>query len=263
MLQRKTLNVAVSVALGATFAVSTGLQAHTAFWPHIVVSDQVDTIISVINTAPASALHYTIIYKNGTSNANPCYEYNVMLPTSKNDIQTIDLGAADAASSVLFEKGDGTGNVKWKGADYALGAIARDRLAGTPTPPIRALLLVDNQSDMGRASISGEATIMEYDVGAAWGYDVNDLVALANGGTAVDSDDYNNAASDSGFKTPFLPMTGGATTTVAFMVTPVLDGKNKSNMFDAYEGADGSYVATIGVRGYGTIGYPSSWRKGA
>lgn len=274
MLQRKPLNVAISVAFGATFAVSTGVQADTAFWPHVVVSDQVDTIVSVINTADDSTLHYSIIYKDGRSNSNPCFEYNTLLPSSKNDIQTIDLGAADAASSVLFEKGDGTGNVKWKGADFGLGSVARTRLDNAP---IRAFLLIDNEADEHHrsleggngASLSGEATILEYDVGASWGYDVSENVDLANAGR-YNSFDYDRAASESGYKTPLLPMMGGATTTVAFMVTPVLTSRlrdekalipanyngDKSDQSEAYTGgSEGNYTATIGARGaYGSRG---------
>jgi hypothetical protein len=51
MFNRKPLNTAISMALGAMAAVTTVAQADTVFFPQVVNSDTVTTVISVVNTS--------------------------------------------------------------------------------------------------------------------------------------------------------------------------------------------------------------------
>jgi hypothetical protein len=246
MFQRKPLNTAITAAFGAMAAFSVNVNADSAFFPHVVVGGVVTTIVSVINTSDdlydnlgnripwdkrtgQGALHWRMFYKTDVNDA-PCAEFNRWLPTSVNDIQTVNLGATDL-SGVMFEPGGGNGVVKYAGKNYALGTEAR-RLVGGDA--IRGYLLVDNaESDSAdndspeRASVFGEAIVIEYESGASWGYsaftqqDDSDLDV----GEFDDEFDYEDAASASGWPVAIAPLDGDDKVDTAFMITPVIAPK--------------------------------------
>jgi len=228
MFHRKPLITAVSMALGAMGAVSTVAQADTVFFPHVVNSDTVTTVVSVVNTSSNlwntsgvggsgsgyDRLHYRFWFKQADDNASKCVEYDDYLPTSKNDLQTIDLGGD--APGVLFEPGLGKSNVKWDqpNVNYALATEARGQLGGAA---VRGFLLIDNDASSMLGSIYGEAIVIEFSNGASWGYQ-----AYQQGGNSYD---YEAWGAISGYPLMLLPFVGGqqATATTAFMVTPVID----------------------------------------
>ncbi|MGQ9831139.1 MAG: hypothetical protein ACUVQI_05915, partial [Thermochromatium sp.] len=134
MFAKNTLASAVAAAIGVSAVGVT--QADTLFFPYVALSDTVTTIVSVINRTDnnwdqsgnpgTTHLHYRLYYKNiakGEDLLKNCEEYEEYLPTSRFDIQTIDLGGVfgDSTAGVLFN--DPSINNKWKqsGRDYALG----------------------------------------------------------------------------------------------------------------------------------------------
>ncbi|MBK1722430.1 hypothetical protein [Thiocystis violacea] len=219
MFAKNTLASAVAAAIGVS-AVGAA-QAGTAFWPYAALSETVTTIVSVINTsdynwssggaangtgAAGDNLHYRFYYKSGTA-ANDklakCEEYDEYLPTSYNDLQTIDLSGHFGAetSGVLFN--DPSINNQWQqsGRDYAFG---RNVL------PARGYLFVDTyDGPTARSeSLSGEAFVFEFGSGAAWGYQAYHWY----------TSDYRWAASASPSNVSIMPFTE---ITTAFFVTPV------------------------------------------
>jgi hypothetical protein len=258
MFQPKPLNSAIAVALGALAAVSANVQADSVFFPHVVVSNSVTTIVSVVNTSDelygpqGDDLHYTLMYKNAANNADRCGEFNTFLPSSENDLQTIDLGAPLAENGVLFEPGGGV-NVAYTNSDkYNIGTIARNRMTGQPA--LRGFLLVDNaESDSSerRPSMFGEAIVVEFGVGATWGYSAfSRLDNTRNDPDGFDDEgDFDDAASKDGYPIQFLPMIGDGSAISALMITPVVAPKANggswadSDMFDAY--GPNSYTTTV------------------
>lgn len=231
MFNRKPLNTAISMALGAMAAVTTVAQADTVFFPQVVNSDTVTTVISVVNTSGYlwntsgaegmgsgyDRLHYRFWFKQADLNDEECVEYDDYLPTSKNDLQTIDLGAT-SGSGVIFEPGLGKANVKWDqpNVSYALATEARAQLGGAA---VRGFLLINNSADESYSfgSLYGEAIVIEFSNGASWGYQ-----AYSRAGNDYDYEAYGAV---SGYPLTLLPFVGGAqkTATTAFMVTPVVD----------------------------------------
>lgn len=280
MFQPKPLNSAIAVALGALAAVSSNVQADAAFFPHVVVSNTVTTIVSVVNTShdlygpQDDDLHYTLMYKNAANNADTCAEFNTFLPSSKNDLQTIDLGApledinGNPDNGVLFEPGGGS-NVAYTDADrYNIGTVARNRMAGNPA--LRGFLLVDNDKSGGneeKPSVFGEAIVVEFGVGATWGYSAFSRLddSRPNPTEFNEEGDFDDAASKDGYPIQFLPLIGDGSAISALMITPVVAPKANgeycdnntdlavaspecrqwpdSDMFDAY--GPNSYTATV------------------
>ncbi len=225
MFAKSTLASAVAAALGVS---AVGIaHADSVFFPQVVLSDTVTTIVSVVNTsaanwdnsgtpgAPGTNLHYRFYYKSGAAAGDQlatCEEYDEYLPTSQNDVQSIDLSGhfGSDTAGVLFK--DPSINNKWKasGRDYALGRNVT---------PARGYLYVDNQGDPANdeESLSGEAFVFEFGSGAAWGYEAYKRDGLphtgANGGS-----DYSEFASESPANVSILPFDE---ITTAFFVTPV------------------------------------------
>lgn len=255
MFHRKPLNTAISMALGAMAAVSTAAQADTMFFPHVVNSDTVTTVVSVVNTSGYlwntsgaggsgsgyDRLHYRFWAKVADQNDAECVEFDTYLPTSKNDLQTIDLGA-DPGPGVLFEPGLGKANVKWDqpNTSYALATEARYQFGGAA---VRGFLLIDNDaySTNPFGSLYGEAIVIEFSNGASWGYQ-----AYSRAGNDYDYEAYGAV---SGYPLTLLPFVGGAqaTATTAFMVTPVVDSvaPQGAHWADSEMDKAGGYSATI------------------
>lgn len=240
MLKQNKLAVAVTAALGASIGAMGTAQAakwETLFIPHIVKSNTVTTIVSVINHGAVAdstdLLHYALFYKRltgDTPNLNACEEINYDLSTSPNDIQTFDVTGAfgEGTLGVLFN--DPSINNDWEGWNRSY-AMARN-VSGAA----RAFLLVDNKgvdaATNSSQSLAGEAFVFEWGEGAAWGYqgwaNDGDGPVLAAGLGAFD---YSDAASNGTNATltvndnplasvPILPLDEFAT---AFMDTPVDD----------------------------------------
>ena len=232
----KLTKIALGVSLGlGGLAVNA---ADVAMFPHIISSSTVTTVISVIDSvdvdtprynasgvsgSPSSSfnrLHWRLNYKAGSAVANNtgCSELNYHLPSSPNDIQTIDLGNAMAGTDdlgVLFN--DPSVNNNWRGAGLSY-AIAEQ--AGSP---LRGVLFVHNADDTvagatRNISVQGEAMVFEFQSGAAWGY----KATINDSGTDNDASDFDfsTAASPEGSLFTFMPL---AETTTRLFVTPVND----------------------------------------
>lgn len=181
MYTKNKLSISVALACGAlAVGVVQTTQADSLFFPQLVGSQSVTTILSVINkgedsTADTerdsyyvrnrSTLHYTLYYKN-TNEQDYCDEYNEYLPTSQFDIASIDIAGNltdEGVGGVLFNDPSMDVGRFGNGYDYAMG---RNGL------PLRGYLLVDNQatSDRSEGTISGEAFLFDFGSGAAWSY---------------------------------------------------------------------------------------------
>lgn len=167
------------IALGVALAAGTmAAQAEeVVFFPYVVNSPAVTTIVSVIDSSAANTaydasgnaggnrLHWRLNYKTVDSNAAACEEINYYLPSSPNDIQTVDLGAKFGASTsgVLFN--DASVNNNWRagvgGLTYALAERAGAQARG--------ILFVHNADNAGGA-LAGDALVLDFTTGAAWGY---------------------------------------------------------------------------------------------
>jgi len=227
MLQQKKLAIAVSMAIGASMAAMSAAQAfETLFFPHIVKSPTVATIVSVINTGndSVSELHYSLFYKditdgNAATLTDPCFEYNVPLPTSPKDIQTFDIsgyfGQPDDLG-VLFNDPSIKNNWRKANENFALAMDTFDAARG--------FLLVDDQDKFaaGSTGLAGEAFIFEYNEGAAWGYQAWSRTGPDSDRTSMNSAeafDYAGASTPVAQNfVPVLPMDEFAT---GFMVTPL------------------------------------------
>lgn len=181
-LKKTAIATAVAGSLGAGLA----LADDTVLFPYVSNGPTFTTLVSVINTTSRlfdtaynrgtgtgyNRLHWIYAYKGGaaaTDNLAPCSEIDYPLPTSKNDIQTVDLGAHFGATTLGVLFSDPSSNNNWKkagddGLTYAMASI--------PTKPNRGRLLVANaDSDSAAQTIWGEAVSIEYGAGAAWGYE--------------------------------------------------------------------------------------------
>lgn len=179
----KLTKIALGVALAAG-AVSA--QADALFFPAVVVSPSVTTIVSVIHqgatvtafdesgsNAPAGKvgyLHWQYVRKDYPAlNDSVCTETDHYLPTSAKDVQTVDLAGkfSDPAvdKGVLFN--DPNINNPWRSStwDYALGAPSV-KVGGS-----RGYLIVHDQAvNTLTTTLSGYAMNYDFGSGAAWGY---------------------------------------------------------------------------------------------
>jgi hypothetical protein len=243
MLQPKKLASAVAIAVGTSVVALSTAQAGTVLFPQIAVSPSITTIITVMNAGDGyerpvgsgnETLHYRYYWKpwlDKTYNAddintlqveNRCFERNRYLPTSKNDIQTFDIGNVafgSAGRGVMFL--DESVNNDWDNnpVNYSLGDEAT--LAGGQGAH-RAFLLVDNASTAGWGpDLAGEAILVDVAAGATWGYQ-----AFAN--DASQDFDFDDFASFQYSLVAYMP-TDEVTT--RFLVT-VLDGGFGDGMAD-------------------------------
>lgn len=254
MLNRKKLNVAVAIALGTSAAALSTAQAGQLFFPQATVSNTVTTLFSVINTAGnkpgkpgEDLLHYMYYYKvkgapTGNAEADEdafnhqyCEEINTYLPTSKWDIQTIDIagllteGVYGSDMGVMFN--DKSVNNQWKqnGESFALAEFV--------DKPHRGYMVVEHANTIDGSSsaesLYGEAVVFEFTSGAAWGYqgfykDGNDESARCN---------FRGTRSASPSHVAVFPFADSNFTT-KFMVTPLWDPEDKN--FDSCPGSTNS-----------------------
>jgi hypothetical protein len=295
MLNQKKLAVAVTVALGASLGAMSVAQATSSlFFPQVVGSQTVASIVTVMNTASGRVgqftngnLHLTLWSKQltdpATDNLKVCDEINEYRTTSFNDIATFDLFGefGQATNGMLFENNVPTRNVDWRGdATWSIGDFLN--------LPRRGFLLVsneDNSSITGQGKLKGEIFIFEFAAGATWGYQA----AERNEG-ALPTFDYSGAQSAAGQAVAIMPYEEIDT---ALMVTPVngagftqnrgdipaaialtqtwVDGKNVLGLFDRDEnpisrnnGASVVCVGRVDVDGilWGTNAIPTRYLDG-
>jgi hypothetical protein len=258
MLQPKKLASAVAIAVGTSVVALSTAQAGTVLFPQIAVSPSVTTIITVMNAGDGyerpvdsdnETLHYRYYWKpwldktynaddpNTLQTENRCIERNRYLPTSKNDVQTFDIGNVafgSAGRGVMFL--DESVNNDWdkNPVDYSLGAEAT--LTGGMGAH-RAFLLVDNDSTaLWGPDLAGEAILIDVSAGATWGYQ-----AFQNQDSAdFDFDDYAS------FQYSLVPYMPTDEVTTRFLVT-VLDGAYGDEM-DSAPGSTYRNTAHIGIR---------------
>lgn len=221
----KLNKIALGVALVAGAA--TVQAADTLFFPYVVSGGAVTTLVSVINTDTSGTaeyynnngssaavygganryLHWRYHIKTANTNAATCLENNGYFPTSPLDMVTYDVSGTRGEGGVMFNDASVLNNWKAEGALNQLNAIT---LNGQ-----RATLLVHNAAGAASPSLVGEALIVEFDTGSAWGYG-----AARNSSTGASADgDFDFSflgAVDTGVT--FLPQ--GEFTT-RFFVTPV------------------------------------------
>jgi len=247
MFQQSKLASAVALGLGVTIGTVGGANAATVFFPVVVESAANTTIVSVINTSDAlftsngayftakypdttGFLHYIAYYKRGTDANNltaPCEEYNTYNPTSPYDIQTIDLGAVFGSTTLGVLFNDPSINNQWQQAnrDYALFRGLQ---------PARGYLVVaNNDSSSSSRSLTGEAFVLDYTVGAVWGYQAYTGVGPNEPTGAFDFYSANQAGTANPSTVMVQPpagITGGTgDTTTALYVTPVAPNLNYYN----------------------------------
>lgn len=251
----KLNKIAVGIALAAgTMAAQA---ADVVMFPYVVNSATVTTVVSVIDRGDAATprynasgvigafaaggnrLHWRLNYKGNaaaTDNAARCEEVNYYLPTSPNDIQTVDLGAhfGSTTSGVLFN--DPSINNNWT-AGIGILTYALASQAGAQA---RGVLFVHNADNVVGQTIQGDAMVFEFANGAAWGYSgVLTDNGAANTAAAFDYSALAAANSTTGTVVSFMPM---AETTTRLFVTPVNDGVGAAtSILDA----DGASLANV------------------
>ena len=172
------LAVAVAASLGVTM-VGTA-QADEILFPYVVASPTVTTLISTINVADVfgetvpNELHYRYYYKTppatGNSNLVQCTETDRRLPSSANDVVTFDVSEHFGAGNlgILYE------DLATSTPNYGKNTFAL--LKSVASKGVRAFLMVDNNDfNFGTVTdssetVAGEAVVLEFQAGAAWGY---------------------------------------------------------------------------------------------
>lgn len=156
--------VAVATGLGVSVVGMNAAQADEILFPYIVNSSVVSTILTVINDDDASVrrLHYRYYYKTVDDNTRSCDEVDYRQPTSPNDVVTFDTGGVFGdANGVLFEPAANQVNARYD----------RNFAVFRNIKPVIAFGIVDN-NDAFKAGVgvSGEAIVLEFNSGSAWGY---------------------------------------------------------------------------------------------
>lgn len=222
----KLNKIALGVALAAGAA--TVQAADTLFFPYVVSGGSVTTLVSVINTDTTNTaqyynnngsgaaavyggnnryLHWRYHIKNDATNASTCLENNGYFPTSPLDMVTYDVSGTRGEGGVMFNDASTRNNWKAEGALNQLNAIT---LAGQ-----RATLLVHNAGGAATPTLVGEALVVEFDTGSAWGYGAARNHAA---GASADADFDFTAIGALNTGVSFLPQNEFTT---RFFVTPV------------------------------------------
>ena len=148
-------------------------------FPWIVKSDDVTTVVSVVNTAQTwaeaqglpfhtNSIHVEYWAKKTTANDQEemCEEYNYEVTSSKDDMVTWDIAGHFNGGQPMFND---------ESNEIVNNAVPDFTLA--VENPRRGFLIVENATDAlldartpVDGTIYGEATIIEHKTGAAWGY---------------------------------------------------------------------------------------------
>ncbi|MBY0465265.1 MAG: hypothetical protein K2W33_10015 [Burkholderiales bacterium] len=248
---------ALSLAVAAGFIGSAAQAADVAMFPYVVNSPSVTTIVSIVDLGNAATqrynnagvigagagfnrLHYRLNYKAGalagmdaTSRAAACQEVNYYLPSSPSDIQTFDLGgrhSTAAARGVMFNDASINNN-------YIAGTTATiNYMLGANAGSVqRGVLYIHNADTVAAQTLYGEAMVLDFSTGAAWGYQA----LLSDEGAANTAAAFNfvpqatNAADSAPDILTFMP---AAEVTTRLFVTPVTTA-------GTVLGADGASIA--------------------
>jgi hypothetical protein len=167
---------AVAAGLGVSVAGMNAAQADSVFFPYLIASPAVTTILSVMDEGNAGGadMHYRYYYKKDLGDAERnrlsfCREANYPNASSNNDIVTFDIANVFGdGDGVLFEP---TTN---RYDDFAIFREAA--LEGGQA--IRANAVIDNDINASETddtvqfgrNVTGEAFIIEFANGAVWGY---------------------------------------------------------------------------------------------
>ena len=177
------------IALGVALAAGTvaAQAADTLWFPHVVNSGTVTTVLTVIDTAGtdytgvAKPHHMHYVYKAKDKadsveafNLLPCEENDTEYPFSTYDVQTFDLSGVLSSNKagVLFEEAAGPLNNDWTRFDYMRAAIAADsaRKKGINVEGTRGYFVVEDATAAADGDLQGYAMIFDYQSGSAWGY---------------------------------------------------------------------------------------------
>jgi hypothetical protein len=200
----KITKIAAAVAAGlGVSAVGTGVvQADSLLFPYFATGDAVTTLISTMNQTPlgvaaANRLHYRYVYRQvdvNTGAGSQCTEFNYFVPSSTNDILTVDIGARYGNDQgVMFEPGQpAAGNPRYPG-QVAPFPLENDK-------PAIGFLVVDNNTDYpGRNVLSGEAFIVDFTTGSVWGYNAYNAADIwASNGTQINPHDFSDRVETAG-----------------------------------------------------------------
>ena len=202
--------------------------ADAVLFPWVVKSDDVTTVLSVVNTAETDAeasglpfhnnkIHIEYWHKLTTANEQDeaCTEYNFEVTSSKDDMVTWDMAGHFNSGLPMFND---TSNEVIGVPDMTL-AVANPR---------RAFLIVDNNTEsldcaspQGACTavdgtMYGEAIVVEHKTGAAWGY----IAYNAVGGVKVSETDLNLDFSDSDHRDQQGEVIGDCETTQTILLNP-------------------------------------------
>lgn len=233
---------ALSLAVAAGFIGSAAQAADVAMFPYVVNSPSVTTIVSIVDLGNAATqrynnagvigagagfnrLHYRLNYKAGalsgmdaTSRAAACQEVNYYLPSSPSDIQTFDLGgrhSTTAARGVMFNDASINNN-------YIAGTTATiNYMLGANAGSVqRGVLYIHNADTVAAQTLYGEAMVLDFSTGAAWGYQA----LLSDEGAANTAAAFNfvpQATNAAGSAPDILTFMPAAEVTTRLFVTPV------------------------------------------
>lgn len=153
---------AVAVSLGTVVSMNVA-RADEVLFPYFVNSSTVTTILSVINTdsdATIKRLHYRYFYKQVDTGG--CVEVDYRQPTSPHDVVTFDTGGVFGDSKgVLFEPAASQRNAVY---DKTFAVFKNVK-------PVIGFALVDNNDQFQVGDqVRGEAIVLEFQTGSAWGY---------------------------------------------------------------------------------------------
>ena len=225
----KLKKIAIGVALAAGAA---GVQASDVLlFPYVVSGGSVTTLVSVINTDSGAFdnvqyynqngsstssyggghnfLHWRYHIKSANTNDATCFENNGYFPTSPLDITTYDVSGLRGEGGVMFN--DPSVNNNWK------AAAATNQYNAITLDGQRAVLFVHNAGDLdsGGGYLAGEAMVVDFANGAAWGYRAE---ANASNGASSQADFNFNRGQALNTGVTFMPLTQ---VTTRFFVTPV------------------------------------------
>jgi len=235
---------ALSLAVAAIAAGSAAHAADVAMFPYVVNSATVTTIVTIVDRGTAATqrydasgvvgtaatnrrLHWRLNYKagaNAENNLAACQEVNYYLPSSPNDIQSVDIGGKFGSTSkgVLFS--DPSSNNNWNAGTSATINYMLGKAAGATQ---RGTLFVHNADNTVGNTIYGEAMVLEFSTGAAWGYQA---ATTDNGGannasafdfSAAGGFVTNNLAASTTAPSGLLTFMPPAETTTRLFVTPM------------------------------------------
>jgi hypothetical protein len=226
----------IAVMVGIALLLSLGAfvkdaSADAILFPWVVMSDDVTTVISAVNTAETDAeasglpfhsnrIHIEYWHKLTTANAQDeaCTEYNFEVTSSKDDMVTWDMAGHFNSGLPMFN-------------DTSNEVIGVPDMTLAVENPRRAFLIVDNNTDAlmnsycddawdgfcnADGTMYGEAIIVEHKTGAAWGY----IAYNATGGVKETVDELDLDFSDEGKRDQQGEVIGDSETTQTTLMNP-------------------------------------------